>query len=39
MSDLCCKREFRKYDLPIQYANKLFGQSFVDYLEPTSFNS
>lgn len=33
------KRESITYDIPIKYTKKSFGQSFVDYLGPTYFNS
>lgn len=33
------KRELRSYDLTAKYTNKFFGQSFVDYLQPTFSNS
>jgi len=33
------KREMRKYDLTIKFANKSFGQRFVDYQGPNFFNS
>lgn len=37
--ELNYKREFRKYDPSIKYANKSFGQFFADYLGPSYFNS
>lgn len=33
------KRENMLYNIPVKYAKKSFGQSFVDYLGPTYFNS
>jgi len=33
------KREMIKYDMTIKFANKSFGQRFVDYQGPTFFNS
>lgn len=32
-------RDIRNHDFSIQYGNKSFGQSFVDYSGPTFFNS
>jgi hypothetical protein len=32
-------REIRKYDCPVKYTYKSFGQTFVDYLGPTYYNS
>jgi len=32
------KRENMVYNIPVKYAEKSFGQSFVDYLGPTYFN-
>lgn len=32
------KRENMVYNIPVKYAKKSFGQSFVDYLRPTYFN-
>jgi len=37
--ELSNKRELRKFDLPVNYTNKSFGQCFVDYFGPTFFNS
>jgi len=33
------KKELRNYDLMVKYANRSFGQAFVDYLGPTLLNS
>lgn len=33
------KWEFRNYNLPVKYTKKSFGQSFVDHLGLTIFNS
>lgn len=33
------KRESIVYDIPIKYGKKSFGKLFVDYLDPTYFNS
>jgi len=32
-------REIRKYDFPVKYTNKSFGQTFINYLGPTYYNS
>jgi len=32
------KREMRRYDLTVKFANKSFGQRFMDYQGPTFFN-
>jgi hypothetical protein len=33
--NLCYKKYFKNYDIPLQYANKTFRYCFKNYLRPT----